>query len=92
MPITQICHKGDPEFEFINGCRDNLNNKTHALECDTWNGTEGNYVARMSDATIVVNTYNGNEITYTIYFDGDGQEGSVALTGNVPTFTPTTSL
>lgn len=92
MPITQTCYKNDPEFEFINDCRDKMNNKTHVLEVDTWNGNLGNYPARQTDATIVINTYNGNEITYTIYFDGDGQEGTATLSGNVPTFTPSTSL
>ena len=47
----------------------------------------------MSNATVSITSYNGDEIDWDLYIDGDPTEGTVALTsGGVPTFTPTTSL
>lgn len=89
---TQKCYKGDPVFEFINEGRDKLNYTTHILEVDTWNGTTGNYPAKLSDALITVTSYSGAEIEYIFYFNGDPQEGTVSITSGVPTFTPSASL
>jgi hypothetical protein len=46
----------------------------------------------MSDGLITVTEYSGEEISYDLYFDGDPTDGTVALSGGVPTFTPTASL
>ena len=71
-----------------------LNYKTHVLDIDRWNGTGTTYPAKMSDALLVVTTALGEEATlnYDLYYDGDPVEGTVSFEGNVPTFTPTTSL
>ena len=90
--ITQKCYKNDPCFEFVNSGRDQLNYKTHILEVDLWNATNSNYAAKMSDGLISVTDYSGDEISYDLYFDGDPTDGTVTITSNVPTFTPTTSL
>lgn len=90
--ITKKTYKGEPVFEFINSCRDKLNNKTHILEVDSWNGTGSSYPAKLSDGLIVVTEYSGEEISYDLYFDGDPTEGTVTFSDNIPTFTPTTSL
>lgn len=90
--ITQRTYKGDPCFEFVNDGRDKLNYKTRILEVDTWNGTAGSYPAKMSDGLISITDYSGEEISYDLYFDGDPQDGTVAIANDVPTFTPTTSL
>ncbi len=92
MPVTQNCHKNDPEFEFVERGRDVLAYKSHILEIDTWSGTGGNYPSKYTDCTIVIDTYSGDTIEYTIYFDGDPQEGTSTITNGVPTFTPTASL
>lgn len=85
--VTQKCYKNDPEFEFVNMGRDQLNYKTHILEIDTWGGTEGNYPAKFSDALIAVTSYSGSEIEYDLYFNGDPKEGTASIASGVPTFT-----
>ena len=92
LSVTQRCYKNDPEFEFINAGRDKLNYVSHILEIDTWNGTNGSYPAKKSDCLITVTSYSGEEIEYTIYFNGDPTEGTSTIADGVPTFTPTTSL
>lgn len=90
--VTQRCYKNDSEFEFIAAGRDQLNYKTHILDVDTWNGTNGSYPAKMSDAIITVTSYSGEQIEYDIYYDGDATEGTVSITSGVPTFAPSASL
>lgn len=92
LSVTQRCYKNDPEFEFINLGRDKLNYTSHILEIDTWNGTGGSYPSKLSDCLITVNSYSGEEIEYTIYFNGDPIEGTSTIANGVPTFTPTVSL
>lgn len=92
ISVTQKCYKGDPEFEFINGCRDKLNCISHILEIDTWNGNVGSYPAKKSDCLITVTSYSGAEIEYTIYFNGDPIEGNATISDGVPSFTASTSL
>ena len=90
--VTQKAYKNDPCFEFVNAGRDKLNYVTHILEVDTWNGTTGNYVAKMSDGLITVTSYSGEEIEFDLYFNGDPVEGTVSISDGVPSFSPTTSL
>lgn len=90
--VTQKAYKNDPCFEFVNAGRDKLNYVTHILEVDTWNGTTGNYVAKMSDGLITVTSYSGDQIEFDLYFNGDPVDGTVALSDGVPSFTPTASL
>lgn len=92
LEAPYLAYKGDPCFAFANSCRDKLNNKTHLLEVDIWDVTNSNYTAKMSNATLVVNSYNGNEINFNVNADGDPIDGTVAMSGNTPTFTPTVSL
>lgn len=92
IAITQKCYKNDPEFEFINQARDELNYTSHILEVDTWDGTAGSYPAKVSDCLITVTSYSGAEIEYTIYVVGDPTSGTCSITDGVPTFTPNTSL
>ena len=92
LSVTQKCYKGDPEFEFVNAGRDKLNYVSHILEIDTWNGTNGSYPAKKSDCLITVTSYSGEEIEYTIYFNGDPIDGTASIADGVPSFTPTTSL
>jgi len=90
--VTQKAYKNDPCFEFVNAGRDKLNYATHILEVDLWSGTTGNYTAKMSDGLVAVTSYNGEQIEYDLYFNGDPVDGTVSITDNVPSFTPTTSL
>lgn len=92
ISVTQRCYKNDPEFEYINSCRDKLNNISHILEIDTWNGTGGSYPAKLSDCLIAVDSYSGEEIEYTIFFNGDPIEGTATIANGTPTFTASTSL
>ena len=90
--VTQKAYKNDPCFEFVNAGRDKLNYVTHILEVDTWSGSEGSYAGKMSDGLITVTSYDGDEVEYDLYFNGDPKDGTVAISGGVPTFTPTASL
>ncbi len=92
--VEQTIYKGDPCFEFAAKGRDKLNYKTHILDIDRWNGSEGSYPAKMTDGTLVVTEALGENATlsYDLYYDGDVVEGTVTFTGDVPTFTPTESL
>lgn len=92
LSVTQRCYKNDPEFAFINAGRDKLNYTSHILEVDIWNGTAGSYPAKKSDCLITIDSYSGEEIEYTIYFNGDPVEGTVAITDGVPEFTQSASL
>lgn len=92
MSVTQKSYKNDPCFEFVNKGRDALNYKTHVLEVDTWNAENSSYSAKMSDATIAVTSYNGDEIDWDLYFDGDPKKGTVTIASGVPTFVETASL
>ena len=67
--VTQRCYKNDPEFEFVAAGRDQLNYVTHILDVDTWDGSVGNYPAKMSDAIIAITSYSGEEIQYDIYYN-----------------------
>lgn len=92
--VEQKIYKGDPCFEFAANGRDKLNYATHILDIDRWNGSNGSYPAKMSDGIIVVTEALGENATlsYDLYYNGDIVEGTVTFSGNVPTFTPTTSL
>lgn len=90
--IEQRAYKNDPCFEFVNNGRDKLNYKTHILEIDTWNATNSNYVAKYSDGLISVTEYDGDSISYDLYFDGDPKDGTATIANGVPTFVETTSL
>lgn len=92
LSVTQKCYKNDPEFEFVNSGRDKLNYTSHILEIDTWSGSNGSYPAKLSDCLITVTSYSGEEIEYTIYFNGDPKEGTASIADGVPTFVETTSL
>ena len=88
MSVPYLAYKNDPCFEFVNAGRDELNYKTRILEVDIWN--DG--AAKMSNGTIDVTSYHGDTIEFNVFFDGDPTEGVVTMSGNTPTFTPTTSL
>ena len=92
ISVTQKCYKNDPEFTFINAGRDKLNYTSHILEIDTWNGNEGSYPAKKSDCLITITSYSGEEIQYTIYFNGDPIEGTASIADGVPSFSPSASL
>ena len=92
LSATYLAYKGDACFNYVEAGRDKLNYKTHLLEVDIWNETGGSYAAKMSNATIGITSYNGNQIEFDLYVDGDPTDGSVTMTGNTPSFTSGTSL
>ena len=92
MSVPLQAYKGDPVFEFVNKGRDKLNYVTRVLEVDLWDKTGSNYSAKMSGATIGITSYNGDMAEFDLYFDGDPVEGTVTISGQNPTFTPSTSL
>lgn len=92
--VTQKIYKNDPCFEFVAEARDKLNYKTHILDIDVWNGSNGLYPATMSDGIITVTSYMGEnaEIEYDLYYDGDAKKGTVTIADGVPTFSANASL
>lgn len=92
MSVPLLAYKGDPCFTFVEAGRDKLNYTTRVLEVDLWNNTNSNYSAKMSNATIAISTYNGEQIEFDLNFDGDPTEGTATISGSSVSFTPTTSL
>ena len=92
LSLDKQCYKNDPEFAYLDTGRDKLELPTHILEVDTWNATGNGYVAKESDGKIVINSYNGATISYTLYFDGDVVDGTCTIADGVPTFQATVSL
>lgn len=93
MGVTQSSYKGDPCFEFVEQARDQIGFKTHILLVDTWHEiSTGHYASKMSDATITIEEYSGNQINWNLYFDGDPVVGTSTISNGTPTFTETTSL
>lgn len=92
--VSQKVYKNDDLFEFVNEGRDKLNYKTHILDIDMWNGNGSTYPAKYSEGKVVVTSYMGEGATieYDLYYEGDTVEGTVTITGGVPTFTPNVSL
>lgn len=88
--VSQKIYKGDPCFEFVHNGLDKLNYKTHILDIDRWNGTDGSYPAKLSDGVIAITNYMGETATieYDLYYDGDPVEGTVSIADGTPTFTP----
>ena len=88
--VSQKIYKGDPCFEFVHNGLDKLNYKTHILDIDRWNGTDGSYPAKLSDGVIAITNYMGETATieYDLYYDGDPIEGTVSIADGIPTFTP----
>lgn len=87
--ISQKMYKNDPCFEFIANGRDQLNYKSHVLDVDNWNGSEGTFPAKKSDVIITVTNWMGENavVEADVYYDGDAIEGTVTFdsSGN-PTF------
>ena len=92
MSVPLLAYKGDPCFTFVEAGRDKLNYTTRVLEVDLWNKEGSAYAAKMSNATIVITSYDGNTIEFDLNFDGDATDGSVTIAGTTPSFTPTASL
>lgn len=92
MSVPQKTYKNDPCFEYVNAGRDKMNYKTHVLEIDVWDKSGSAYKAKMSDATIAITSYNGDEIDWDLYFDGDPAEGTATIANGTPTFTESASL
>lgn len=92
--VSQKIYKGDPCFEFVHAGLDKLNYITHVLDIDLWNGNNGTYPAKLSSAKIVATQYMGEEATieYDLYYEGNPTEGTVTITGGVPSFSPSVSL
>jgi len=92
--VTQKCYKNDAVFEFVANGRDKLNYKTQILDVDVWNGNGTSYPAKLSQGIITITSYMGEnaEIEYDLLYDGDPVEGSVTITGGVPSFSPSASL
>jgi len=92
LSATYLAYKEDPCFEFVNAGRDKLNYKTQLLEVDLWDENTGNYSAKLNNATVGITSYNGNTIEFNLYADGDVIDGTVTITDQTPSFTPSVSL
>jgi len=94
--VSQKAYKGDGVFEYVASLRDKFGAevKTTVLDVDLWDSegtTTVTYKAKKSEATIIITSYGGEDavIEYTIYYDGDPIDGTVTITGGVPSFSAT---
>lgn len=87
--VSQKIYKNDPCFEFVKKGRGKLNYKTHILDIDRYDGSNGTYPATLSDGKIVITKYMGEnaEIEYDLYYEGDEKEGTVTVTDGKIVFT-----
>lgn len=93
--VSQKIYKGDPCFEYVNDLRRSLELgaevETQVLDIDTYDtDTKGNYKATKSNCMIAITKYMEEEavIEYSIYYNGDPVEGTVAIASTgIPTFT-----
>ena len=89
--VSQKIYKGDPCFEFVNGLRDKIGGDVQVkiLDVDMWNGSGSSYPAKKSDAILAITSYGGEDavIEYSIYYNGDPEEGTVSIAAGKPTFT-----
>ena len=92
ISVPQKTYKNDPCFEFVNNGRDVLNYKTNILEIDTWNVVNSAYKAKMSSGTIAITSYNGDEINWDLYFDGNPTDGTATISSGTPAFTESACL
>ena len=92
--VEQKIYKGDPCYEFASAGRDKLNYVTNILDIDRLHGNGTSYPAKMTAGKLIITEELGENavLSYDLYYDGDAVEGTVSFAGNVPTFTPTTSL
>lgn len=93
--VSQKIYDGDPCFEYIYSLMDKVGSEveTEVLDIDIWNEvTTDNFKAKKSSCIIAINNYMAEEavIEYSIYYNGDAEEGTVTFTEGVPTFTETT--
>ena len=82
LSATYLAYKEDACFAYVEAGRDKLNYRTQLLEVDLWNENNGNYAAKLNNATIGITTYNGNTIEFNLYADGDVTDGTVTITTN----------
>lgn len=94
--ISQKCYKGDPVFEYVNELRRTAgigaDVQTKVLDIDTYDETTtGTYKATRNNAIIVITNYMAEDavIEYTIYYNGDPEQGTVTFTNGQPVFTVT---
>ena len=94
--VSQKCYKGDPVFEYINEIRRKngigAEVQTKVLDIDRYDSTvEGTYKATKSDVIIAITNYMAEDavIEYTIYYNGDPEQGTVTFADEVPTFVAT---
>ena len=68
--------------------------KTKVLEVIVEDTEDTSHAAWQEDVIVEVQSYGGSQtglaIPYTVHFDGNRVAGTVAYTGGVPAFTPTT--
>ena len=94
--VTQKIYKGDVCFDYVYSLMDKIGSdvETEVLDVDAWNGTGDVYPAKKSKVIIAINNYMGEDasIEYSIYYNGDPEEGTVQITDGEPTFTKADSL
>lgn len=94
--ITQKIYKGDACFDYVYSLMDKIGSdvESEVLDVDAWNGTGDVYPAKKSKVIIAINNYMGEDasIEYSIYYNGDPEEGTVQITDGEPTFTKAQSV
>lgn len=92
--VEQKCHENEPIFEYVDAKR-----RARAVEADAETQildvfiydkkAEGVYGAELNDAIIVINSFSGDSIGYSVKRNGDPKVGYVTIStsGSTPTIT-----
>ncbi len=92
--VSQTCYFGDPVYDFVNNIRRTLavgdKVETQILDVDTYDAKElSQYKATLSNCMVAVTSYAKGEnpaIEYSIYYNGDPEQGTVTIADGKPTF------
>ena len=98
--ITQKCRIGDPVYDFVNEMRKSLaigsDAETYVVDVDIYDADQsGKYFAQKSKVTIAIGNYATEtppELEYTLYYNGDPEDGKAEISNGVLTYTATTSV
>lgn len=90
--VEQRCYKGEDIFEYVEAKR-----RSRAVESDAETQildvfmydklADGVYAAELNDAIVVINSFNGESIGYSVKRNGDPVQGYATITNSTVTFT-----
>ena len=93
-PVTMTAYKGEPVFEFVDNIRKTRATgedcRTQLLNVNIYEESESKYYAEKQDVLIQIDSFGGEgnvSIEYTMLYDGDPVQGTVAINEGTVIFT-----